>query len=48
MERVSHRMLVLGDRSLFEAYEFNRRQFFATADEFANLPFDREQMSGRS
>jgi two-component system sensor histidine kinase GlrK len=48
MERASHQMLILGDRYLLEVYEFNRRQFFATADEFANLLFDREQMSGRS
>ncbi len=44
MERSAHQMLILGDRSLLESYEGNRKQFLETASEFATLPFDREQM----
>jgi two-component system sensor histidine kinase GlrK len=44
MERSAHQMLILGDRSLLDTYESNRKQFLETAAEFATLPFDREQM----
>ena len=44
MERSAHQMLILGDRSLLDTYEANRKQFLETAGEFATLPFDREQM----
>ncbi|HWI12633.1 MAG TPA: hypothetical protein VNT02_00185, partial [Burkholderiales bacterium] len=44
MERSAHQMLILGDRSLLDTYESNRKQFLETAGEFATLPFDREQM----
>jgi two-component system sensor histidine kinase GlrK len=44
MERSAHQMLILGDRSLLDTYVANRKQFLATAGDFATLPFDREQM----
>ncbi|MGE5524157.1 MAG: ATP-binding protein [Rhodospirillaceae bacterium] len=44
MERSAHQMLILGDRTLLDTYESNRKQFLETASEFATLPFDREQM----
>lgn len=44
MERSAHQMLILGDRSLIDTYVANRKQFLATAADFATLPFDREQM----
>lgn len=44
MERSAHQMLILGDRSLLDAYAANRKQFLETANDFTALPFDREQM----
>lgn len=45
MERTAHQVMILGDRSLLEAYGANRRELLETAAEFAALPFDGEQMA---
>jgi two-component system sensor histidine kinase GlrK len=44
MERSARQMIILGDRALLESYGLNRKQFLSTAEEFAALPFDNEQM----
>lgn len=44
MERSARQMIILGDRALLDSYGLNRKQFLATAEEFAALPFDNEQM----
>lgn len=43
LERNARQMAILGDRSLLDAYEANRKGFLQTAAEFAALPFDVEQ-----
>ncbi len=43
LERNARQMAILGDRSLLDAYEANRRMFLQTAGEFSALPFDAEQ-----
>lgn len=43
MERSARQMVILGDRALLDTYVLNRKQFFATAGEFATLPFNSEQ-----
>ncbi len=43
LERNTRQMAILGDRSLIDAYETNRKQFLQTAGEFSALPFDAEQ-----
>ena len=43
LERNARQMAILGDRSLLDAYEANRKAFLQTAGEFAALPFDTEQ-----
>lgn len=45
MERSARQMVILGDRSLLDTYVSSRTQFLETANAFASLPFDREQMS---
>lgn len=44
MERSARQMIILGDRALLDSYGLNRKQFLSTAEEFAALPFDNEQM----
>jgi two-component system sensor histidine kinase GlrK len=44
MERSARQLIILGDRALLESYGLNRKQFLSTAEEFAALPFDNEQM----
>lgn len=44
MERSARQMIILGDRALLDSYGLNRKQFLLTAEEFAALPFDNEQM----
>ncbi len=43
LERNTRQMAILGDRSLMDAYETNRKLFLQTAGEFSALPFDAEQ-----
>ena len=43
LERNARQMVILGDRSLLDAYESNREAFLKVAGEFAELPFDAEQ-----
>ncbi len=43
LERNTRQMAILGDRSLLDAYETNRKLFLQTAGEFSALPFDEEQ-----
>ncbi len=43
LERNARQMLILGDRSLLDAYTINRRQFLQVTDAFVALPFDGEQ-----
>jgi two-component system, NtrC family, sensor histidine kinase GlrK len=43
LERNARQMVILGDRSLLDAYESNREAFLKVAGEFAKLPFDAEQ-----
>jgi len=43
LERNARQMVILGDRSLLDAYESNRKAFLKVAGEFATLPFDAEQ-----
>src|SRR5690606_5017509 len=43
LERNARQMAILGDRSLLDAYEANRKMFLQTAGEFSALPFDAEQ-----
>lgn len=40
MERNARQMLILGDRSLLEAYELNRKQFLEVTEALMSLPFD--------
>ena len=43
LERNARQMLILGDRSLLDAYTINRRQFLEVTGAFMALPFDGEQ-----
>lgn len=43
LERNTRQMAILGDRSLLDTYETNRKLFLQTAEEFSALPFDEEQ-----
>lgn len=43
MERTARQMVILGDRSLLDAYGVAREQLIRTAKQFARLPFDIEQ-----
>ncbi len=43
LERNARQMVILGDRSLMDAYETNHAAFVRTAGEVAALPFDPEQ-----
>jgi two-component system sensor histidine kinase GlrK len=43
LERNARQMLILGDRSLLDAYTINRKQFLQVTDAFLSLPFDHEQ-----
>ncbi len=43
LERNTRQMAILGDRSLLDAYETNRKLFLQAAAEFSALPFDEEQ-----
>ena len=43
MERTARQIVILDDRSLFDAYLANRQRFEQTIGEFASLPLDAEQ-----
>lgn len=43
LERNARQMAILGDRSLLDTYETNRRLFLRAVGEFSALPFDEEQ-----
>ena len=43
LERTARQIVILDDRSLFDAYLANRQRFEQTAAEFASLPLDAEQ-----
>src|SRR5688572_12049503 len=43
MERSAHQLVILGDRSVLDAYQISRTQFLQTAGQFAGLPFDAAQ-----
>ena len=43
LERTARQIVILGDRSLFDAYLANRQRFEQTVAEFASLPLDAEQ-----
>jgi two-component system sensor histidine kinase GlrK len=45
MERNARQMLILGDRSLLDAYTINRKQFLQVTGELMSLPFDAEQQA---
>ncbi len=45
LERNARQMVILGDRSLMDAYETNHAAFVRAAGEVAALPFDPEQRS---
>ena len=45
MERAARQMVILGDRSLLDAYGVARAQLIRTAEQFERLPFDVEQKS---
>jgi len=45
MERTARQMVILGDRSLLDAYGVAREQLIRTARQFQRLPFDIEQKS---
>ncbi|HXV09635.1 MAG TPA: ATP-binding protein [Burkholderiales bacterium] len=45
MERAARQMVILGDRSLIDAYGVAREQLTRTAQQFERLPFDVEQKS---
>ena len=44
MERNARQMLILGDRSLLDAYDINRKQFLEVTDALLSLPFERDQI----
>jgi two-component system sensor histidine kinase GlrK len=43
MERSARQLVILGDRSVLDAYQISRAQFLQTAAQFAGLPFDAAQ-----
>ncbi len=43
LERNARQMAILGDQSLLDAYEANRKLFLQTVAEFSTLPLDAEQ-----
>src|SRR5262245_24958993 len=43
LERTARQIVILADRSLFDAYLANRQRFAQTVAEFASLPLDAEQ-----
>ena len=43
LERTARQIVILADRSLFDAYLANRQRFEQTVAEFASLPLDAEQ-----
>jgi len=43
LERTARQIVILGDRSLLDAYKLSRVQFQQTVAQFDNLPFDAEQ-----
>ena len=43
LERNAQQMLILGDRSLLDAYALNRKQFLEVTDAIQSLPFDNDQ-----
>ena len=45
LERNAGQILILGDRSLLDAYVINRKQFLEVTDAFWSLPFDGDQMA---
>lgn len=45
MERTARQIVILGDRSLLDAYVVTRTQLLQTAEQVARLPFDGEQKS---
>ncbi|MBI2297173.1 MAG: HAMP domain-containing protein [Betaproteobacteria bacterium] len=45
MERTARQIVILGDRSLLDAYVVARTQLLRTAEQVARLPFDGEQKS---
>jgi len=45
LERTARQIVILGDRSLLDAYVVARTQLAQTAEEFGRLPFDGEQKS---
>lgn len=45
MERAARQMVILGDRSLLDAYGVAREQLIKSARQFESLPFDIEQKS---
>lgn len=45
MERTARQIVILGDRSLLDAYVVARTQLLQTAEQVARLPFDGEQKS---
>jgi len=45
LERTARQIVILGDRSLLDAYGANRRQLEQTVAEFSRLPLDGEQKS---
>jgi two-component system sensor histidine kinase GlrK len=43
LERNARQMLILGDRSLLDTYNINRKQFLEVTNAFVSLPFDHDQ-----
>ncbi len=43
MERSARQLVILGERSVLDAYQISRAQFLQTAGQFAGLPFDAAQ-----
>jgi two-component system sensor histidine kinase GlrK len=43
MERSARQLVILGDRSVLDAYQISRSEFSQTAEQFAALPFDAAQ-----
>ncbi|HTD89597.1 MAG TPA: hypothetical protein VK663_02970, partial [Burkholderiales bacterium] len=48
LERNARQILILGDRSLLDAYAINRKQFLQVTDAFMSLPFDNDQAASLS
>lgn len=43
MERSARQLVILGERSVLDAYQISRREFLQTAAQFDGLPFDASQ-----